>query len=124
MESVMNSNIVDVVVTVIIAILSSTGLWKYLETRKTKIEQAIIDDDSTHCNMKELMLYLAKVQICHTATIYLERGWISNTEADMLEHLFLPYHELGGNGSGEVLYQQAMNLPRRNLPHEEKKENE
>ena len=109
----MNGTAIDVFVSVIIAILGSTGLWKYLETRKSKLVESIEAEQKTDCDMKELLIALAKAQICHMATIYIERGWITNSEAEVLEQTFTPYHELGGNGAGEVLYKQAIALPRR-----------
>lgn len=109
----MNGTAVDVIVTVIVAVLSSTGLWKYLEVRKSKLVESIEAEQKTDCDMKELLIALAKAQICHMATIYIDRGWITNNEAEVLEQTFTPYHELGGNGAGEVLYNQAIALPRK-----------
>ena len=108
----MSTEITDILVTVLVAVLSSSGLWAYLEKRKSKLVEALEKEEKSDCNMKELLIALAKVQICHMATIYIERGWISTNEAEMLEQTFKPYHEIGGNGAGEILYKQAMNLPR------------
>ena len=109
----MNGTAVDVIVTVLVAVLSSTGLWKYLEVRKSKLVQSIEEEQKADCDMKELLIALAKAQICHMATIYIERGYITNSEADVLEQTFKPYHDLGGNGAGEILYKQAIELPRK-----------
>jgi len=109
----MDNEILDVLVTVLIAILSSTGLWGYLEVRRKKLVESA-EKDLCICNdTKKLLIALAKVQICQLSIQYIERGFIMNDEADLLEELFTPYHELGGNGSGEVLYKQAINLPRK-----------
>lgn len=109
----MDKDIFDVLITVIIAILSSTGLWGYLEARRKKLIETA-EKDTTMCqDTKKLLIALAKVQICQMSVAFIERGYILNEEADLLEELFIPYHELGGNGSGEVLYKQAINLPRR-----------
>ena len=43
----MNGTAVDVIVTVIVAVLSSTGLWKYLEVRKSKLVQSIEEEQKT-----------------------------------------------------------------------------
>lgn len=120
METIMDNSVIDILITVLVAVLSSTGLWKYLETKRDKLIKNERDELERDKNIKELIVCLTKAQICHTATLYIERGYISNNEADMLEQLFKPYHELGGNGSGEALYKQAMELPRKELRYENK----
>lgn len=109
----MDQQYIDIIVTVIVALLSSTGLWHVFENKRNKLIKAVQNEEKADCNMKELLVALAKAQICHMATIYIERGWITNNEADILEQTFKPYHELGGNGAGEVLYRQAISLPRK-----------
>ena len=112
-ETIINTNWQDIIVTVLVALLSSTGLWGYLEQRRKKLIQKTEQELQEDKNIKEMILWMTKAQLCHTATMYLMRGYITNEEADMLEHLFKPYHDLGGNGAGEALYNQAMELPRR-----------
>ena len=107
------TNVTEIIITVLVAVLSSTGLWNYMEIRRKKLIQKTEEEEAEDLNVKELLIWLSRAQIVHTATIYIERGYITNEEADMLEHLFQPYHNLGGNGSGERLYNQAINLPRR-----------
>lgn len=41
-----------------------------------------------------------------------ERGWASPAEKKEIKHIYEVYHdELGGNGQGEVYYQQIVQLP-------------
>lgn len=105
--------VLDTVVTIVVAILSSTGVWSYLETKRKKI----IEMNEKECkdleNMEKLLVALAKCQICAMCAQFVERGYIYNSEAEMLEHLYEPYKELGGNGAGEYMYDQAMKLPRK-----------
>lgn len=53
------------------------------------------------------MLHHAIYENC---TTYLDRGYISTGELNDLEYLFESYHDLGGNGTGEVLYNKCKNL--------------
>lgn len=110
----METNVMDILVTVLVAVLSSTGLWNFLELRKRKMIETA-EKDMCMCNdTKRLLIALAKVQICQMCVAFIERGYILNEEADLLEELFTPYHELANTGdSDEVLYKQAINLPRK-----------
>lgn len=103
----------DIITTIIVAILSSTGIWSYLEQRRKKLIQKSEQEQKDEENIKHLLIALTRAQICNMATTYIDRGYITNTEADILEELFIPYHSLGGNGSGRILYEQAINLKRK-----------
>lgn len=48
---------------------------------------------------------------------YLDNGYISTGELNDLEYLFSSYKELGGNGTGEILYNKCKNLPIRRDEH-------
>lgn len=103
----------EIITTIIVAILSSTGIWGYLEQKRKRLIQKSEQEQKDEENIKHLLLALTRAQICNLATQYIERGYITNTEADILEELFTPYHNLGGNGSGQILYEQAINLKRK-----------
>lgn len=115
----MEQQYIDMITTIAVAILSSTGLWGVLETRRRKM--LLKSDEQVKCdeNMRKLLIGLARVQICDIGMRFIERGYIYQDEADVLESLFTPYHELGGNGSGEYVYRQAMSLPRKKKHEEE-----
>lgn len=42
---------------------------------------------------------------------YIQRGYITAPERDDLGYLFTAYKNVGGNGTGEIIYKQAMSLP-------------
>lgn len=111
-EEVINTNWQDIVVTVLVAVLSSTGLWGYLERkRKSTIEKIEKDQDET-TNIKSLIIALAKQQVQHACCIYIARQSITNYEADALLSIYEYYKSLGGNGSTEALINQTLALPR------------
>ena len=81
-------------------------------------------DEQVKCdeNMKKLLIGLARVQIVQLGVQFIERGYIYQDEADMLEYLYRPYSELGGNGNGKYIFEQCMSLPRKTAKHEEEED--
>lgn len=89
---------------VIIALLSSGGLWAYLMKRNEK------KSDTT-----KLLMGLGLDKILFLGGRYLEKGWISRDEYhDFLKYLYEPYRALGGNGMAEKMMEEINELPVRN----------
>lgn len=82
----------------IIAIL--TWLWRVLLRRKKENDE-----------MKEGMMALLHDRIYQACSYFLKRGWCSMEDRSNLEYLYKPYKALGGNGTGESLYQRCLALP-------------
>lgn len=57
-------------------------------------------------------------RIYQEGTRLLDKGWASVDEIDNFSHLYQPYRELGGNGTGEAMFKRVMDLP---LSHEKDK---
>lgn len=62
------------------------------------------------------MLEAANVAILHNeiykqCSYFIEQGEIAVDDLDNLEYLWRGYHGLGGNGTGELLYNRVRNLP-------------
>lgn len=62
------------------------------------------------------MLEAANVAILHNeiykqCTFFIEQGEITVDDLDNLEYLWRGYHGLGGNGTGELLYNRVRSLP-------------
>lgn len=76
--------------TFLAAVGASSGFWLFLERNRSK-------RDLTN----KLLLGIAHDRILRLALEYLERGdWITGDEYENLhKFLYLPYKELGGNGS-------------------------
>ena len=94
--------------TIIIALLASSGFWAFLQRKKDKTDFR-----------KDLLLGLAHDRMMHLCLVYIDRGWISADEYENL-HTFLykPYAEVGGNGSVSKLMKEVDKLPiRRETAH-------
>lgn len=97
----MNPHTIDMVVTIMISVLGSSGLWAFLQKRADKKDA------------KNLMLLgLGHDRIIDLCEKYITRGWLSHDEYENLyEYLYKPYKEMGGNGTAERLMEEVKKLP-------------
>lgn len=95
------SPMLQMVVTVICAVLASSGFWAFLQSRHDK------KDAKT-----KMILGLGHDRIVFLAMKYIERGWITQDEyEDLNKYLYSPYREMGGNGTVERLMTDVKKLP-------------
>ena len=90
----------QVILTIITALLTSSGLWAFLGSRLEK-----------NSAERELIVGLAHIELVFFGMQYLERGWITRDEYETLQDLYKPYVKLGGNGSGKKIMNEIENLP-------------
>lgn len=89
------------IVTVFCALAASGGFWAFLQTRYDK-------KNST----SKMLLGLAHDRIMYLCMRYIDQGYITATELENLNrYLYVPYKELGGNGTAEALIKVVMALP-------------
>lgn len=90
---------------IIIAVVGSSGLWTFLST--------IINKRSEKKSVQNRMLLgLAHDRIICLEEKFIERGWISTDEYENLyDYLYIPYKEMGGNGTAERLMILVQKLP-------------
>ena len=92
---------VQIVLAVIAAVGGSSGLWAYLTARHNK--------KSTNTR---LLMGLAHDRIVHLGMSYIDRGWVTRDEYDdLLQYLWKPYSEFGGNGLAEKIVADVSKLP-------------
>ena len=95
------SPFLQMAVTVVCAVLASSGFWAYLQARHEK------KDAKT-----KMILGLGHDRIVALAMGYIERGWITQDEyEDLNKYLYNPYREMGGNGTAERLMTEIKKLP-------------
>lgn len=98
----------EIVVAIIAAVFGSTGFWALL----TAIWNAHSKKVSTEGKM---LRGLAHDRICELGEKYLRQGYITKDEYENLhDYLFLPYKELGGNGTAEKIVNDVTALPMKN----------
>ena len=96
------SNWLSWLVSILLALLSFLyhRLSKQLEKEKKR---------TTAIN--EGVLALLHDRLYQAFQFYLKRGYCEVDDRDNLEYLFKPYKALGGNGTGEELYNRCLALP-------------
>lgn len=94
-------NWAQVLTSVFIALISSTGLWSYIANYRNK-----------HDAKTRLLIGLAHDRIIYLGTKYIDRGYITPDEYENLhDYLYAPYAENGGNGSAKRVMEQVKALP-------------
>ena len=94
-------NTAQLIITVLVAVLGSNGLWAFIQSR------------STHKSARDRMILgLGHDAIFRVAEKYIRRGGITLSELDDLEkYLYKPYSEMGGNGTAAAIVQKCRQLP-------------
>lgn len=90
---------------IVIAAVGSSGLWTFLA--------AIFQKRSEKKSLSNRMLLgLGHDRIIWLCEKYIERGYITKDEFENLhDYLYIPYKEMGGNGTAERLMKEVEKLP-------------
>lgn len=92
---------IQMMITVLCAVIASSGFWAYLTKRGEK------KDIKTR-----MLVGLAHDRIMFLGMQYINRGYITRDEYENLyEYLYKPYEEMGGNGSAKRVMQEVDKLP-------------
>lgn len=93
--------------TLIAAVLASNGLWAFLSAvynQRTKKDSA----------ESKMLKGLGHDRICYLGEKYVAQGYITKDDYENLhDYLYVPYKELGGNGTGDKIMQEVDRLPLR-----------
>lgn len=90
----------QIVVTVICAVVASSGFWVMLQRKLEK------KDAKTR-----LLIGLAHDRILQSGMYYIQRGFITKDEYENLsDYLYVPYTEMGGNGSAKHIMERVDKL--------------
>lgn len=97
----MDQTVLQMIVTIICAVLASGGFWAYMQSRDTKNNA-----------QAQMLLGLGHDRIVYLGMKYVERGNITKDEYENLyEYLYKPYSALGGNGSAKKVMEEVNKLP-------------
>lgn len=92
---------IQMVVTVVCAVIASSGFWAFLQKKNES------KDVKT-----QMLLGLAHDRIISLGMEYIKRGYISKDEYENLyEYLYKPYEKMGGNGSAKRIMTEINKLP-------------
>lgn len=79
-------------------------VFKQLKFQRQKTEERFKKIESANLALLHDMIY----QQC---SFFFEQGWISVDDLENLEYIWKGYKGLGGNGTGEALYNKVVALP-------------
>lgn len=87
-----------------VAIFASTGFWAFCQF----LVQRYFDRKSA---VKAALLGLLHERLVEQCEAYLNRGYASEGEIrDLEEYIYTPYRNLGGNGTGESMFEKTREL--------------
>lgn len=92
--------IAQMFITVVCAVLASSGFW------------ALIQKLSDRKDVKtKVLIGLAHDRIIYLGMNFIKRGYITKDEYENLhDYLYVPYKEMGGNGSAERVMDEVKKL--------------
>lgn len=100
--------ILEILTGIISAVITSSGFWIFVEKRR-----------GNRALERKLMIGLAHDRIVSLSIEFIRRGWVSHDEYENLYNfLYIPYKEMGANGSAERLMDEVKNLPLLNKPND------
>lgn len=95
-----NLPFLEMAVTVVTAVIASSGFWTFLQKRSEK------KDVKTR-----VLIGLAHDRIMVLGAHYIERGFITPDEYENLnDYLYEPYRLMGGNGSAKLMMEKVRKL--------------
>jgi hypothetical protein len=93
------------IVSIVGAVFASTGFWTFL----TFLIQRKDKKDNPQAKM---LKGLGHDRICYLGSCYIKQGAITKDDYENLhDYLYLPYRELGGNGTAEKIMKEVDKLP-------------
>lgn len=86
----------------VMTVITGALAWLTRKVQKWKQEQDLV---------KQGVLAILHDRLYQACQFYLKRGYCTIDDRDNLEYMFRPYKALGGNGTGEELYNRCLTLP-------------
>lgn len=94
---------IQLIVAVLTSAITSSGLWTFILKKMEKKDAK-----------SRMLIGLAHDRIMYLGMTYIERGSITRSEYENLhDYLYLPYAEMGGNGSAKRIMDEVDKLPLR-----------
>lgn len=96
---------ITIVLTVIGSIFASTGFWAFCTYLMQRRDKKVSIEG-------KMLRGLAHDRICYLGEVYIKQGYISKDDYENLhDYLYLPYEELGGNGTAKRIMEEVSKLP-------------
>lgn len=111
----------ETLIIALITALSSSGacsvILYLLQRRDKKKEKPHLDMTAMKDSLDKqsrVLLGIGHDRICYLGGTYIARGWITQDEYENLhDYIYLPYKEIGGDGSADRVMREVDKLPPR-----------
>lgn len=87
------------------------GIGSILIATFKRIKRSREETELRFKNLEFANVALLHDKIYQQCTMFINAGWISVDDLENLEYLWRGYRNLGGNGTGEILYNKVKALP-------------
>lgn len=87
------------------------GIGSILIATFKRIKRSREETELRFKNLEFANVALLHDKIYQQCTTFINDGWISVDDLENLDYLWRGYHNLGGNGTGEILYNKVKALP-------------
>lgn len=96
-----------IILTIVGSIFASTGFWAFVTYLMQRRDKKVSTEG-------KMLRGLAHDRICYLGEVYIKQGYISKDDYENLhDYLYLPYEELGGNGTAKRIMDEVKKLPLR-----------
>ena len=96
-----------IILTIVGSIFASTGFWAFVTYLMQRRDKKVSTEG-------KMLRGLAHDRICYLGEVYIKQGHISKDDYENLhDYLYLPYEELGGNGTAKRIMDEVKKLPLR-----------
>lgn len=98
----------QIIMAIVASVFASTGFWAFI----TAMLQRKDKKNDTVSVEGKMLRGLAHDRICYLGEVYIKQGWVSKDDYENLhDYLYLPYTQLGGNGTAKRIMQEVDKLP-------------
>ena len=96
---------VEIVLTIVGSVFASGGFWAFITAMIQKRDKKV-------SNEGKILRGLAHDRICYLGEHYIQNGTLTKDEYENLhDYLYVPYSELGGNGTAKKIMDEVKKLP-------------
>ena len=106
------SYLIQMIITAVTTLLASSGFWLYMVKRMELKHEEDMRMFERRDAIVKLLTGIAHDKIVYLALQFIEHGHLTMEEYESLyKYLYIPYLELGGNGTAKRLMEMVIKLP-------------
>ena len=96
----------SIIIESVLTLAVSYAGWKF--RNYCKLKQKLEEENK---NFKEMQMYTTQLMIIRECNHYIEKTFAPYYAVNSIKNIYRKYHDLGGNGGIEELYNEFLKLP-------------